>query len=47
MARERPLLFAMNGGLVSPLALARVDLSRMKITAEVFENCLPRVIGPM
>lgn len=47
MARERFFLFALNGGLVSPLALARTDLQRMKLTAETFENCLPRVIGPM
>lgn len=47
MARERFFLFALNGGLVSPLALARTDLQRMRLTAETFENCLPRVIGPM
>lgn len=47
MARERPLLFAMNGGRVSPLAMARVDLQRMKLTAEEYHNCFPRVIGPM
>ena len=45
--RERSYLFAMNGGAVSPLALGRVDLSRMRISAEVMKNCFPRVIGPM
>ena len=47
MARERTFLFALNGGLVSPLALARTDLQRMKLTAETFHNCFPRVIGPL
>ena len=46
MARQRPYLFAMNGGEVSPLAMARVDLQRMKISAEIMKNCIPRVIGP-
>lgn len=45
--REKSYLFAMNGGEVSPLALGRVDLSRMRISAEVMKNCFPRVIGPM
>ncbi|MEO1159242.1 MAG: hypothetical protein AAFW74_02155, partial [Pseudomonadota bacterium] len=45
--REKAYLFAMNGGEVSPLALGRVDLSRMRISAEVMKNCFPRVIGPM
>lgn len=45
--RERTYLFAMNGGEVSPLALGRVDLSRMRISAETMKNCFPRVIGPM
>ena len=47
MARERFFLFSLNGGLVSPLALARTDLQRMRLTAETFTNCFPRVIGPM
>lgn len=47
MARERPHLFALNGGQVSPLALGRTDLSRMRITAEEFHNCFPKVIGPL
>ena len=44
--REKAYLFAMNGGEVSPLALGRVDLSRMRISAEVMKNFFPRVIGP-
>ena len=47
MARERPHLFALNGGAVSPLALGRTDLARMRITAETFHNCFPKVIGPL
>jgi hypothetical protein len=47
MARERPHLFALNGGAVSPLALGRTDLARMRITAEEFHNCFPKVIGPL
>lgn len=47
MARERPHLFALNGGAVSPLALGRTDLARMRITAEQFHNCFPKVIGPL
>ncbi len=44
--REKSYLFAMNGGAVSPLALGRVDLARMRISAEVMKNFFPRVIGP-
>jgi len=47
MGRERPHLFALNGGAVSPLALGRTDLARMRITAEQFHNCFPKVIGPL
>lgn len=47
MARERPHLFALNGGEVSPLALGRTDLARMRITAEEYHNCFPKVIGPL
>jgi hypothetical protein len=47
MARERPLLFSLNAGEVSPLAMARVDLQRMKLVAETYLNCIPRVIGPL
>ncbi len=47
MAKERPLLFALNAGEISPLALGRVDLERMRITAETYLNCFPRIIGPL
>ena len=44
--REKAYLFALNGGELSKLAQARVDLSRTKISAEVMKNFFPRVIGP-
>ena len=45
--REKPYLFALNGGEVSPLAMGRVDLSRMRIAGETNLNIIPRVIGPI
>lgn len=47
MGKERPFLATMNGGEVSPLALARVDLARMRYTGETMLNIFPRVIGSM
>ena len=43
----RPVLLAFNRGLVSPLALARVDLKRMALSAETQTNWMPRVLGAM
>jgi hypothetical protein len=45
--REKPYLFSLNGGEVSPLAMGRVDLSRMRISGEAYLNLIPRVIGPV
>jgi hypothetical protein len=45
--RERAFLFSLNGGEVSPLAMGRVDLSRMRISGEAYLNLIPRVIGPV
>jgi hypothetical protein len=36
-----------NGGIVSKLALGRVDVSRLKFAAEIQTNWMPRVLGPM
>lgn len=47
MAKDRPFLATLNGGEISPLAIARVDLARMQFTAETMINVIPRVIGPM
>lgn len=40
-------LLAFNRGLVSPLALARVDIKRLQLAAEVQTNWMPRTLGPM
>lgn len=47
MGRDANTLFGFNRGLVSPLALARQDLKRMALSAEIQTNFLPRVLGPM
>lgn len=40
-------LYALNRGEVSELALARTDNEALRLAAEVQENWLPRVLGPM
>lgn len=47
MGKERPFLATLNGGEVSPLSLGRIDLARMRFTAETMINMIPKVIGPM
>lgn len=47
MARENVSLLAFNRGVISPLALARVDLDRTRLSAETQENYIPRVLGSM
>jgi hypothetical protein len=47
MARDRPALLAFNRGEVAKRALARVDVERMRLSAEIQENWLPEVLGPM
>lgn len=42
-----PVSFAFNRGLVSSLALARIDLERARNAAELMTNWVPRVLGPM
>lgn len=39
-------LHSLNAGVVSRKGLARVDLTKMRIAAEVQENLLPTVLGP-
>ena len=46
MARIAAALHALNRGEVSTLALARVDVDRMRLSAETQVNWLPRTIGP-
>lgn len=40
-------LFALNRGVVSRLGLARVDIKRVAMAAEVQTNWMPRVLGSM
>lgn len=47
MAQQNISVLAFNRGLVSPLALARVDLKRLELSAETSRNWLPRVLGSM
>lgn len=47
MAKENAALLAWNRGLLSKLGLARVDLKRAALAAEVMTNWMPRVLGSM
>lgn len=47
MARNNTPLTAFNRGVISPLALARVDLDRLRLSAETQTNWIPRVLGSM
>ena len=47
MARQNAEMLAFNRGVVSPLALARVDVKRLALSAEEQTNWMPRVLGPM
>lgn len=47
MAEQDIAYLAFNRGLISPLALARADVKRTALSAEVMENCMPRVMGSM
>lgn len=47
MSQARPALIAFNRGIISPLALARVDLERLRMSAETQTNFMPRVLGSM
>ena len=46
MSASSPGLYALNAGVVSRLALARVDLAKLRFAGEVQENLLPMVLGP-
>lgn len=46
MSATSPGFYALNAGVVSRLALARVDLAKLRFSAEVQENLLPMVLGP-
>lgn len=47
MPKGNVALYAFNRGSVSSLALARIDVDRLRLSAETQINWLPRVIGPM
>ena len=47
MPRENVALLAFNRGMISPLALARTDIKRTALSAEVMTNWMPRVFGSM
>lgn len=40
-------IFAFNRGLVSRLGLARIDIKRVALSAELMNNWMPRVLGSM
>jgi hypothetical protein len=42
-----PIPQSFNRGLVSPLALARIDLKRLALSADISTNWMPRTLGPM
>lgn len=47
MSSQVPAIFAFNRGIVSEFALARVDQKRLAFSAQVMQNMLSRVLGPM
>lgn len=47
MPKQNAQLVAFNRGIVSPLALARVDIEQILLSAEQQNNWMPRVLGSM
>lgn len=47
MARQDINLLAFNRGIISKLGLARMDLKRFGMSAEIQSNFIPRVLGSM
>lgn len=47
MTTSYPEISAFNKGLISPLGIARTDLKRTPLSAEVHVNWLPRILGSM
>ena len=47
MTRENVPLIGFNRGLLSPLALSRVDLKRTAMSSQIQSNWMPRVLGSM
>ena len=47
MPKQNVALHAFNRGTVSPHALARTDVDRLRLSAETQTNWMPRTLGPM
>lgn len=47
MAKKSTAFYGFNRGLISKLALARVDMKRLAFSAEIMNNWMPRVLGSM
>lgn len=47
MAKQNVPLLSFNRGLISPKALARIDLDRTRLSAEVFRNWIAKTQGAM
>ncbi|BES72162.1 hypothetical protein RE428_31800 [Marinobacter nanhaiticus D15-8W] len=47
MPKQNVEMLAFNRGIISPLALGRVDLERTALSAEIQTNWMPRVLGSM
>lgn len=45
MARQNTQLIAFNRGIISPLALARLDLDRVALSQETYYNWMPKLLG--
>ena len=47
LPKTRVALYAFNRGIVSRKALGRVDIERLRLSAETQKNYMPTVLGPM
>lgn len=47
MAKSMNAVLAFNRGLLSRLGLARLDLARTSLSAEIMSNWMPRILGSM
>jgi hypothetical protein len=47
MPRNNIPLLAFNRGIISPLALARTDIEKVALSAEIQTNWMPRLLGSM
>ena len=45
MARVNTALLSWNRGLISPLALARLDIERVALSQEIYYNWMPKLLG--